>query len=98
MAVDHGSRLLLHFSMWSKSYGNAVWGQIPRTSRFYLLKAVYIEEKRDMKKNCRCKLTLYNLNLLPLFVNITSGAQPFMLKIQARETRRILTICKNSLI
>ena len=48
-----------------------MWEQIARTSRDDLLKAVYVEEKLDMKKKCECKLTsktqIYHLVL----VNVT---------------------------
>ena len=69
-----------------------MWKYIPRTSRYDLLyKAVYIEEKRDMK--CKSKLILYNSNLpsyIWLLINVTCIEQ-------ARGTRQILKIYKNSL-
>ena len=50
---------------------DVMWEQIARTSRDDLLKAVYVEEKLDMKKKCECQLTsktqIYHLVL----VNVT---------------------------
>ena len=37
----------LHLSVWNMRIGDEMWEQIARTSRDDLLKAVYIEEKRD---------------------------------------------------
>ena len=45
-------------------YGDVILDQAARTSRDDLLKAVYIEEKLDLGKKCKCKLTLYN-SILP---------------------------------
>ena len=40
-------------------YGDVMWEQNAR----HLLKAIYIEEKLNVKKKCDCKLTLYSSNL-----------------------------------
>ena len=50
-----------------------MWEQIARTLRDDLLKAVYIEEKLDMKKKCECKSTFITQIYHPAPVNVTSA-------------------------